>query len=143
MVNLLTPDVVGSFPEVWFKQLSGSKEAMGLDSKRLFEGLPLEEIISQMDQAEVETALLHAIDLGHWQIRIPVEAGAQSVSRLQVTFREVFLSEDYLMVVRGKIEGGTQFGTQKCVAPSGEAANAADTVCILLSNFVSIATTGA
>jgi uncharacterized protein len=81
VVNLLTPEVVGAFPEVWFKQLSGAKEAVGLDSKRMFEGVPLEEIVSQLDQGEVQTAMLHAIDLGHWQIRIPVEAVAKSVSR--------------------------------------------------------------
>ena len=81
VVNLLTPDVVSSFPEVWFKQQSGSKEAMGLDSRKLFEGVPLEDIVSQMDEAGVETALLHAIDLGHWQIRIPVDAVAQSIER--------------------------------------------------------------
>ena len=79
VVNLLTPDVVGSFPEIWFKQQSGSKEAMGLDSRRLFEGVPLDEIIAQMDEAGVGTALLHAIDLAHWQIKIPVEAVAQSI----------------------------------------------------------------
>lgn len=68
---------------------------------------------------------------------------ASFVDYLQVTFREVFLNEDYLDVVRGRIRVGTQFGTQKCVGGSVEAADAADTGCLLLSNSVSVATTGA
>ena len=81
VVNLLIPEVVSGFPDIWFQQLPETKEAMGLDPKRLQQGVPLEEIISQMDEAEVEIALLHAIDLGPWQIRIPAEAVAQAVAQ--------------------------------------------------------------
>jgi hypothetical protein len=53
------------------------------------------------------------------------------------------MSENYLNGVDGRIKGGTQFGTQKCVGRSVKAVDAMDAERSLLSNFVSVATTGA
>lgn len=80
VLNFLTPAVVKSFPEIWFKQALGPKESMGLDSQRLFLGVEVEEMLSLMDEAGVEKSLVHAMDLAHWGIRVPAELVAQCVN---------------------------------------------------------------
>jgi len=79
VVVLHTPEVVQGFPPVWFEQPAGPKEAVGLDAQIAYKGLPLADLIAQMDQGEVEKALLHAPNMGPWGIRRPPEAVARAV----------------------------------------------------------------
>jgi uncharacterized protein len=87
VVNFFTPEVVSSFPDVWFKLFSSLRgeesfaEAIGMDLRDISQGVALEEILSEMDEAGVERALLHAIDLAYWGIRIPAEAVARAVEK--------------------------------------------------------------
>ena len=81
VVGLRTPEIVQSFPEVWFQQAAGPKEAVGLDAQVGHTGVPLEDVIAQMDDTGVEKGLLHAPDMGSWGIRVPPEAVLQAVEQ--------------------------------------------------------------
>ena len=81
VVGLRTPEVVKSFPPVWFQQADGPKEAVGLDPQVGHEGVPLENVIAQMDETGVEKGLLYAPDMGTWGVRVPAEAVIQAVEK--------------------------------------------------------------
>ena len=80
VVNLRTPEIIQSFPQVWGQQSIGARDALRMDAES-FKGMPLEEIIAQMDEAGVEKALLHASDSGRSGVRVPPEAVKQAVEK--------------------------------------------------------------
>ena len=81
VVGLRTPEIIQSFPQVWFGQDSGSKEALGLDAEAGKKGVTLEKMIADMDEAGIAKGLLHAPDMGPWGIRVPPEAVARAVEQ--------------------------------------------------------------
>jgi len=81
VVGLRTPEVVQSFPDVWFQQPSSAKESIGLDSEIATKGASLEEVVNQMDKAGVTKGLLHAPHMGPWGFRVRPEAVAAAVNK--------------------------------------------------------------
>ena len=78
---LHTPEIVRSFPKVWFDQLTSAREGVGLDNQVGLTGVPLEHIIAQMDEAGVERGLLEAPNMAQWGIRVAPESVIQAVER--------------------------------------------------------------
>ena len=70
VINLRTPQIVQAFPESSYEQCNAE-----------FTGMPLAEIVSQIDEAGVEKGLLHASDSGHWGRRVPPKAVARAVEK--------------------------------------------------------------
>ena len=68
-------------PPAWFEQVMGPREAVGLDDRVWYKGVPLEETIAEMDEAGVQKGLLHCQDMGRWGFRIPPEAVVQAVEK--------------------------------------------------------------
>ena len=80
VVNLRTPEIIQSFPNVWGQQSVGAREALKMDVAS-FKGMPVEEVVSQMDEAGVQKALLHASDSGRSGVRVSPEAVNQAIKK--------------------------------------------------------------